>query len=74
MVSIREKINNILEEYDNVDDCIYEIKKMFEDEDISDFEIEHEHVYDNPGVDVIAIAVAWNDWIGLHVYCGSIDI
>lgn len=73
-MDIKDKIYEIIEEYDgsgDVDECVDKIEEFLKENNITDYKIEDDtDVYDSCGLDIFYISVAWNDENGLHL-CGS---
>lgn len=87
-MGIYDKINSLIEEYFNQGDyyTLYievdgndleideEIKKIFEENNIEQFNVELEQVFDSPGLDIYYLAVAWIEDGDLQVYNLSMEI
>ena len=87
-MGIYDKINSLIEEYFNQGDyyTLYievdgndleideEIKKIFEENNIEQFNVELEQVFNSPGLDIYYLAVAWIEDGDLQVYNLSMEI
>ena len=86
-MNIYDKINSLIEEYFNQGDYYTpyievdgndleideEIKKIFEENNIEQFNVELEQVFDSPGLDIYYLAVAWIEDRDLQVYNLSME-
>lgn len=68
---ITDKFYEIIDKYDeygNTKGAVCDIKDFMDEFDIKSYEINVDNdVYDNPGLDIYYIMLAWNDEDGLHL-------
>lgn len=73
---MRDKIEKIIEYYNEENDteCYEAIEQCLKENEIDQYEISVDEMFDSPGYDVYSVSVAWVEYGKLNLFVDSIGI